>query len=129
MQELELRDSKLNGLIKEQKVLAKTRYINENQMGAVLSMKKTHKLQGECHRVALALDAALDAKVEIEAAVSRAKSLVISERGANRNTGWFKVGIENKNGKVFQEIQQLLEADDESSVPSKEELLAELAKL
>jgi len=74
------------------KVLAKARYINDDQMGALLSVKKIHKIQAKRDRVTLALDSALDAKIKNEAAVSRGKRFAIFVRLTSK-VEWFDVEL------------------------------------
>lgn len=121
------REDTLNSLIHEQKNLAKARYVNENETGAFLSMKKVKKLQGERNRVSIAMDVALDAVVEIEAEMNRAKSLTILERGANNKSLWFKVEV-GEYAKVLKDVQTILQ-EEAGPLPDKESLLKEVAAL
>ena len=109
IQEMSKREEKLNQMILDQKRLAKARYINDNETGALLSIKKVLKLQHERTRIAVAMDKGYDAMMDIEEAISREKSLTMLERGT-KNKGkplWFKVDL-GEHASIMEEIQSIL---------------------
>ena len=121
------REETLNKCIKTHQDLAKARHKNDNEMGAIMSVRKIKKLEAERTRVVHALDVALGASVEIEAAISRAKSKAIAERDSNKSL-WFLVEI-GEQAQVFKEVDRILHTDIELDTISHEEALQQLHAL
>ena len=122
------REETLNKCIETHKELAKARYHNYNETGAILSVRKIKRLEAERSRVVQAMDVALDASMEIEGAISRAKTKAIAERDSTKSL-WFLVEIGEQAQVVFKEVDRILHEDIKLDVMSNEEILQQLQAL
>lgn len=110
VKEQQNQEANLNQLLEEQKELCKARYVNQNETGAILSMKRIHKLRTERERATQALDVALEAACDIETAIVNARTAAFAKRGIEEGPGkklWFMVDI-GENAHALQEVDFIL---------------------
>ena len=111
------RDQELQQLILQEEELAKARYLHGNETGAILAMKKIHRLQQERTRVTVASDVASDAFMDIKRALTDAEADAAST-----------VEIGEDNAYVLHEVQEVL-AGRATVENDRQELLRQVRQL